>query len=135
MITSAQRLEAGAWAQDHRNCQRDTAPVLYLDDGTEMQMPTRWVVCPVCDGAGTHVNPAIDCGGLSAEDFADDPDFAEDYFSGAYDQPCNRCAGRTTVREVDLDRLSAEHRSAYEQQTRDEAYYQAMCRAEQMAGA
>lgn len=124
-----------AFLTDHRNCEPDTAPVLYLEDGSEYQLPTRWVVCPVCNGEGSHVNPAIDAHGLSAEDFAEDPDFAEDYMAGAYDQPCNRCQGRTTAREVDVDRIPAEYRALYERQLRDEAADRAMHIAELRAGA
>lgn len=124
-----------AYLTDHRNCEPDRAPVLYLADGTEHQLPTRWAVCPVCNGNGSHVNPSIDAGGLSAEDFADDPDFAEDYMAGAYDQPCNRCRGRTTVHEVDMDRLSPEHRAMYEKQLRDAAADRACHMAELLAGA
>lgn len=108
-------------ARDTRNCGPDRPPVLYLEDGTEVALPTHWAICPVCNGEGSHVNPSIDAGGLSAEDFADDPDFAEAYMAGDYDQTCNRCRGRTTVREVDLEKLPADQRAAYERQLQDEA--------------
>lgn len=60
-------------------------------------IPARWEVCPRCDGEGSHVNPSIDGHGLSSDDFAEDPDFAEAYFSGAYDVPCEECRGRRVV--------------------------------------
>ena len=53
----------------------------------------KWRICPVCEGEGKTVNPNIDAGGLSAEDFYDDPDFAEDYRAGAYDIACRACGG------------------------------------------
>lgn len=53
----------------------------------------KWMICPACGGEGTCVNPAIDDNGLTAEDFDDDPDFAENYFGGMYDQPCAACDG------------------------------------------
>lgn len=56
-----------------------------------------WAICPLCSGHGKHVNPSIDASGLSAEDFAEDPDFAEEYFSGGYDVTCNQCQGRGSV--------------------------------------
>lgn len=135
MRTTAQAIEGLNWSHDHRNCERAEAPVLYLDDDTEMELPTRWAVCPVCNGAGTHVNPSIDCGGLSAEDFDEDPDFAEDYMAGAYNVPCNRCGGRTTVPEVDVSSLSPELAAAYERQCRDEAADRACELAEMRMGA
>jgi hypothetical protein len=136
-VSSAQRamLERMNAANDARECEPADAPVLYLEDGTEKKLPTRWVVCPVCDGKGSHVNPAIDCHGISAEEFAEDPDFAESYAAGEYDQTCNKCQGRTTVRAVDLDALTPEERAAYQRQQRDDADYEAMRRAEIRAGA
>lgn len=116
---------------DCRECEADEAPVLFLEDGTEKPLPTTWTVCDVCNGNGTHVNPSIDCGGLSAEDFAEDPDFEEAYFSGQYDQTCNKCQGRTTVRAVNWDAMSEEDQKLYQQQLNDEAadrrtaYYEA----------
>lgn len=56
-----------------------------------------WVVCPTCNGRGTST---AYLGSFTADDFAEDPDFAEDYFSGFYDRACDECDGRTTVREL-----------------------------------
>lgn len=114
------------YARDPRNCGRCPERVyIYDDEGIERELPTRWEVCDVCDGRGHHVNPSIDAGGLSAEDFADDPDFREAYFRGDYDQRCNRCGGRTTIRVVDRDACEPELLAAYdadlEAQARDDA--------------
>lgn len=59
--------------------------------------PHHWEVCDLCEGRGKVVNPSIDASGLSAEDFAEDPDFAEGYMSGRYDIVCPQCRGRTTI--------------------------------------
>lgn len=59
--------------------------------------PWHWEICDLCDGRGKVVNPSIDASGLTADDFAEDPGFAEDYRSGVYDIPCPRCGGRTTI--------------------------------------
>lgn len=66
-----------------------------LDD---FELPTTWAVCPDCRGRGARTLP--DCV-FTADDFAEDPDFADDYLSGVYDTTCERCGGRTTVRDVD----------------------------------
>lgn len=58
-----------------------------------------WKLCPLCDGRGRHVNPSIDAQGLTADDFAEDPDFAEDYSRGTYDVTCRQCNGRRVVPE------------------------------------
>jgi len=74
--------------------------------GESLSMPrvvahTKWAICNVCDGNGVHVNPSIDCGGLTQDDFDQDPEFAESYFSGRYDQTCSGCNGSGKVRIVD----------------------------------
>jgi len=76
------------------------------DDCDEVlcEFPMKYEVCPTCNGHGKHTNPSIDSHGLSAEDFAEDPDFREDYFSGVYDVACYECGGRTTVAVVDESR-------------------------------
>lgn len=90
----------------------------------EEELPWKWVLCPVCEGKGKHVNPAIDAGGLSGE-MMDDVEFLEGYASGVYDVPCNRCAGRTTVPETDWDALDDARKALLEQQFRDEADWEA----------
>lgn len=65
-----------------------------------------FAVCPTCEGRGSHVNPSIDSQGLSAEDFDEDPDFREDYFSGAYDVPCAECRGNRVVPQCADDSCS-----------------------------
>lgn len=67
------------------------------DDGNELSLPGKYEVCDRCDGRGSMVNPAIDGNGLSAEDFAQDPDFKEDYLNGLYDIPCRECDGLRVV--------------------------------------
>lgn len=57
-------------------------------------------VCPTCDGRGKYVNPSIDSHGISPEEFAEDPDFAEQYWgyrSGMYDITCGECRGHKVV--------------------------------------
>jgi len=44
-----------------------------------------------------HVNPSIDANGISAETFAEDPDFAEAYHRGDYNVPCYECDRRRVV--------------------------------------
>jgi hypothetical protein len=75
-----------------------------MEDGTPL--PHRWEVCDLCNGKGTHVNPSIDSGGLSAEMLHDDPDFSDNYRDGMFDQQCNQCGGRTTVPVADVSRCT-----------------------------
>lgn len=111
--------------RDSRNRDR-SLPQLTDDDGNEIELPTHWGVCPTCNGAGKHVSASIDCNGLSDEDFADDPDFAEDYRAGRYDVTCTTCGGRTTIQVVDYDRLTpAQHKLLHDHdrwEAEDRAY-------------
>jgi len=100
----------------------------------EIELPAKWIVCPTCRGAGSHVNPSIDCGGISASDFRDDPDFADDYMAGTYDVTCSRCAGRTTVQVADRAAMDDHTRELYDQDQRDQADYDAEVLAEIQAG-
>lgn len=88
-----------------------TATVVFHtgDDGEiveEFELPVKYEVCMTCGGKGSHVNPSIDACGISSDDFDDDPDFEEEYFSGAYNVTCYGCAGKRLVVEIDRDRLT-----------------------------
>lgn len=123
---------------DHRETgalRAQIKPVLYLDDDSEMELPTRWEVCPTCDGRGTHVNPAIDAGGIDADMFAEDPDFADDYLAGRYDVRCMECQGRTTVRVVNEDELTPDQLRQWHEQERSVYDMYAEMAAERRMGA
>ena len=78
-------------------------------------MSDKWMICPVCEGEGSHVNPSIDAHGISPEEFHQDPDFAEAYFSGAYDVSCKNCRGSGKV----LTAKQAERDAAWEDELSD----------------
>lgn len=65
----------------------DSAPVV----------PFTYEVCNLCDGTGSVVNPSIDCYGLTASDFEEDPGFSEEYMAGHYDISCPTCQGLRVV--------------------------------------
>jgi hypothetical protein len=54
------------------------------------------IVCPTCDGHGSHINPEIDRYGLQYEDL--DIDQWEMYKNGTYNITCTECSGRNVVR-------------------------------------
>jgi hypothetical protein len=68
----------------------------------------KFEVCSTCNGQGKHVNPSIDSHGLSSEDFDEDPDFREEYFSGRYDVPCYECKGERVVPTIDKEHNAPE---------------------------
>jgi hypothetical protein len=87
---------------------------------------SKYIVCPVCRGEGTTVNPDIDSNGLTRDDFDNDPDFAEDYLSGVYDIQCRACDGQRVVtrgRITELRENAAERRLAAMEDGNVEAYY------------
>lgn len=92
-------------------------------------------VCPRCDGTGTIVNPAIDGNGLSAEDFAEDPDFKEQYLSGFYDVRCPDCDGRNVVEVIDLKNSDPELVEEYDKWLKSHYETEAIYAAERRMGA
>lgn len=96
--------------------------VVYEDDEAEFTIPARYEVCETCEGKGSHVNPSIDSHGISSEEFAEDPDFAESYFRGDYDVACNECGGRRVAAVPDWDALNEETKRKVEKAIED--YYQ-----------
>ena len=112
------------WEADHGR-------MALLDGNTGEVYPAKYEVCPVCDGKGKHVNPDIDRNGLTAEDFAEDPDFAESYRSGVYDVACNGCGGRRVV----LVPKHEDGKQALADAWQEDAQYRAEVAAERRMGA
>ena len=119
-----------------------TVSLRWEDDETgdelerDVEVPIKFEVCGTCQGKGTHVNPSIDCNGLTAEDFAEDPDFAEDYFSGRYDQTCNECGGERVVAVINEEGVDEETRALLDEvmaQIEADREFEAQCHAERMA--
>jgi hypothetical protein len=92
----------------------------------EVELPAKFEVCGRCRGEGTHVNPNIDGNGLSREDFEEDPDFEEAYFSGVYDVECEECKGLRVVPVVDEEKANPKLLKLYQ----DDQKMQAEIRAE-----
>ena len=99
-----------------------TIPAILEDSSeTEISLPAVYVVCLKCKGTGKHVNPSVDGDGLTAEDFAEDPDFAESYLCGTYDVTCERCVGKRVNLEVDFEKLTKAEFEHYKRWRDDEA--------------
>ena len=71
----------------------------------KMDVHGKFEVCGRCNGKGRHPNPSIDGNGISMEEFSQDPDFAEAYFSGAYDVTCEHCQGQRVMPDPDYDAI------------------------------
>ena len=114
----------------------DWVPFEDQEEPAVMEIPFVWAVCGTCDGKGRHVNPNIDRQGLTREDFDEDPDFAEDYFNGFYDQPCNQCGGSRVEPELKpVTDAEKAHVEAWHKSIEDDYQYERMCAAERAMGA
>jgi hypothetical protein len=110
---------------------------LYVENGDECEVvdiPIRFEVCVACGGKGKHVNPSIDCNGLTADDFSD-PDFMDDYCDGRYDVQCYGCDGRRVVPAIDTDRIDPATIKRLEDKWQSEAESRAERNAERRMGA
>lgn len=100
---------------DQRTAPKLSKMAIEFQEWHGVKLPTNIVVCRTCGGKGSHVNPSIDAGGLTRQDFAEDPDFYEDYMSGVYDVACYECKGRNVIDEVDEELLKARDPDLYKQ--------------------
>jgi len=122
------RVRAGNMPKWYKRLDEKKMLALFEDaDGVEVWVPFEYVVCPTCDGKGSHVNPSIDAHGISGDEFAEDPGFFEDYVNGAYDVPCYECKGKRVVPWANDERV--------ERSIEEDAEYEAMCAAERRMGA
>lgn len=66
---------------------------------------SHWIICRHCRGEGKSSGYL---GAFSMAELHEDPDFYEDYMSGAYDRPCEVCAGsgKLLVKEPDPSHLN-----------------------------
>lgn len=124
---------------------RYDSPIVDVDPGKmkatvriydeEYAVPIHFEVCLTCEGKGTHVNPPIDCGGLSGEDLYEEPDFTEDYLGGAYDVTCYECKGERVVPVIDFDSIPRELAAKIEDKAWADIQHRAEVNAERRMGA
>jgi len=94
------RTHASKWYLEFDQASMTATVLLYneeMDQEEQVEVPVSFQVCNLCDGKGTYVNPSIDSGGLSREDFEDDDDFYHDYRGGLHDVTCSMCGGERVV--------------------------------------
>ena len=112
------------YENDYRTQDPASAPTVFLGEGDEEHpLPFVYEVCSVCQGEGTHVNPSIDCDGLTHEDFDADPEFQDNYFRGDYDITCNNCGGKRVEKVPDFRAMSQEMRDAWKEQQEEKNDY------------
>lgn len=118
------------------NEKKMTGTLHLYEDGDEIlvEVPVVMEVCDTCDGRGKHVNPSIDCNGLSAEDFAEDPDLAEMYMGGVYDVPCYGCGGKRVIPVIDRENVPADVLQKLDDQEEEARAYRREVEAERRFG-
>jgi RecJ-like exonuclease len=115
-----------------------TKPILFCDDGSEIELPIRWEICTRCEGCGTDRGASVECdgGGFTSEEWAEqDDDFKQDYLAGRYDRPCAYCDGSGKVQRADRKRMTKEQWRDYVAQCREDALDRRIERMERAMGA
>lgn len=102
--------------------------------GIELEIPSKYEVCPRCEGRGKHTNPSIDGNGLPQE-CVEDPDFMEDYLSGLYGVRCGECGGKRVIAVPDRERADKETLLLYDRHMKELAECDAIYEAERRMGA
>ena len=109
-----------------------------VKDKKYIEFPAKYIVCYVCEGRGSYVNPSVDEHGIDPRDM--DEDFAESYFEGAFDVTCQYCCGQRVVLTIDRINPDIDQQLLFlidkEQEERNiaEREYRALVRSEQLAG-
>ena len=68
--------------------------------GEVFNLPSKFIVCPYCLGAGSYCNPEIDGNGLPTH-LLMDVDFMESYIAGHHDVVCSECQGDRVLEIAD----------------------------------
>lgn len=105
------------------------------DEEREITLSCVYVVCPRCQGRGTHTNPSIDGNGITQSEMHElGYQFQEDYCNGMYDVSCYECKGKRVVPAPCEYTNSKEDLAAYEKHLQEEAEYRAECEMERRMG-
>lgn len=109
------------------------APTLCCDDGSEIELPFKWVICSDCRGDGKS-SAYLGAYTRSEMDEAG-PEFCDDYMAGRYDRPCDGCEGLGRVKVADKARISKLNWREWVAQCRADREIDAISAAERRMGA
>lgn len=87
-------------------------------DEVEISLPSRYEVCPCCEGKGSHDHPAFSNGITSSEWAEWDQEEREDYQKGIYDVPCEECKGLRVILVPDEERCDKADLALWEEKER-----------------
>lgn len=109
-----------------------TTPILFCDDGSEIELPFKWVICSACSG---HGKSSAYLGAYTSDDMDEaGPEFRDEYMAGRYDRPCISCDGAGKHKVADGSRMTQEQRAAYRYQRQEERETRAIEAAERRFG-
>ena len=116
-----------------------TNPETEEEEEITINLPACWEVCSCCNGRGkTYLGfHAYEQPAFTQEDMDyEGDDFRQDYMTGRYDKTCPECKGRTTILEIEWDKLdkSDPQISAYLEYIEEEDYSDAEREAERRFG-
>lgn len=104
--------------------------VLFEDDDSERELPSKWVICSDCRGNGAS---SAYLGAFTRDQMDEEGrEFLEDYVAGRYDRTCDHCGGSGKVKVADYDRMSAADAAAYRAQEADRAAVDRIQRMERL---
>ena len=74
-----------------------------INENGEIYVDATYEVCPTCEGHGFHFRSDLDENNL-IDGMQEDGDYEgiESYYSGAFDESCNQCAGQRVVQRPNL---------------------------------
>lgn len=132
-----------AWIDEEIARQKSQLPYPWQSfdlDEVEFALPAVDIACGRCDGAGTHVNPAIDGNGITQSEWNEwGWEERENYMDGVYDVRCHTCDGQCfEKRVVDACYLSEPQKrllKLLEIKWRDDAEHERICESERRMGA
>lgn len=100
------------------------------ENGDDLFIPGKRVLCPRCNGDGQVDHPAFS-NGITQSEWAEwDEEERDLYLGGAYDVVCPRCSGRRWVVVPDEDQCTIEEMKAYRNEIERREYDAAVYRAE-----
>jgi len=92
--------------------------VVYDEDGGEIELPFKWVICSACDG---HGKSSAYLGAYTQSEMDEQgPEFFEQYMAGGYDKACDACQnGKAKV--PDYSKMSKAEKKAWKEQCEADA--------------
>lgn len=106
--------------------------------GEDFTLPSKFVVCPKCQGNGFYVKPSIDGKGLP-DHLCNNPEFMKGYMVGNFDAVCSECRGDRVIEVASEMHIHPDVYAKYTEAVREEheamLQFEAEIEAERRVGA